>query len=181
MTTTALRKNLEFWHWFPELIVSGLDDEQVAWQPDGHDTSTLFALWHTYRAEDELLHSMVMRQPSVYTRDGWAERMPVSEKGLSPFGNGMTREQISRVRPPIAEVLAYAKAVGASVIDWLATADEEELRAEVKLPFFTGVYQGVDAMSKLETIAFFSIGHNSEHLGEAQMLKGMMGLKGAPL
>ena len=30
-------------------------------------------------------------------------------------------------------------------------------------------------------IAFFAIGHTSEHLGEVQFLRGMMGLKGAPL
>ena len=38
----------------------------------------------------------------------------------------------------------------------------------VRLPFFTGVYEGVDVMSKIETIAFFSIGHVSEHLGEVR-------------
>jgi hypothetical protein len=58
---------------------------------------------------------------------------------------------------------------------------DEDAQAEVRLPFFTGVYPGVDVMSKLETIVFFSIGHVSEHLGEVQMLRGLMGLKGAPL
>ena len=36
-------------------------------------------------------------------------------------------------------------------------------------------------MSKAETIAFFAIGHTSEHLGEVQFVKGLMGMKGAPL
>lgn len=51
----------------------------------------------------------------------------------------------------------------------------------MKLPFFTGVYPGVDVLSKAETIAFFAIGHTSEHLGEVQFVKGLMGMKGAPL
>jgi hypothetical protein len=36
-------------------------------------------------------------------------------------------------------------------------------------------------VSRAEAIAFFSIGHTSEHLGEVQFLKGLLGLKGAPL
>jgi hypothetical protein len=51
----------------------------------------------------------------------------------------------------------------------------------VQLPFFAQAYPGYDHLTRAETIAFFAIGHTSEHLGEVQMLKGMQGLKGAPL
>jgi hypothetical protein len=78
-------------------------------------------------------------------------------------------------------VLKYGIAVGASINAWLASVTNEQTAEEVALPFFTGVYPEVDRLSRLEAIAFFAIGHVSEHLGEVQMLKGMMGLKGAPL
>lgn len=77
----ALKKNLVFWHWYPELLVQGLTPAQLAWQPDGHDTSIIFAIWHAYRAEDELLHGMVMQRPSVFASEGWAERLPVAQTG----------------------------------------------------------------------------------------------------
>lgn len=44
-----------------------------------------------------------------------------------------------------------------------------------------GCVPTMDVLSKLETITFFAIGHTSEHLGEVQSIKGLMGLKGAPL
>jgi|CXWL01.1.fsa_nt_gi hypothetical protein len=178
---TAIKKNLTFWHWYPELLVEGLTPEQLRWQPEQHDTSIIFALWHAYRAEDELLHGMVMGRPSVFASQNWASRLPVEKTGATPFGNGLSRQQIGEIDLDVQEVMAYARAVGESEIEYLDSISDEEAAAEVRLPFFTGVYPGVDVLSKIETIAFFAIGHTSEHLGEVQMVKGLMGLKGAPL
>jgi hypothetical protein len=180
-SSIALKKNLEFWHWYPELLVGGLTAEQLAWQPDGHDTSIIFAIWHTYRAEDEILHGVVMQRPSVFASQGWADRLPVAQTGVTPFGNGLTREQIGGLRLDINALLAYAKAVGESEIAYLDSITDAEAAAEVQLPFFAGVYPNMDVMSKAEAIAFFAIGHTSEHLGEVQFVKGLMGMKGAPL
>lgn len=178
---SALARNMDFWHWYPELLVQGLTPEQLRWQPEGHDTSIAFATWHTYRAADELVHGMVLQRPSVYASQGWAERLAVAETGLTPFGNGMSREQIGRLDLDTDALLGYAKAVGASIGAALASMSDEEAAAEVALPFFTGVYPSMDRLSKLETIVFFAIGHTSEHLGEVQMIKGMLTGKGAPL
>ena len=122
-----------------------------------------------------------MQRPSVFVSQGWADRLPVAQTGATPFGNGLTREQIGGLRLDINALLAYAKAVGDSSIAYLNEISDEDAAVEIKLPFFTGVYQHVDVMSKLEAVAFFSIGHPSEHLGEVQFVKGLMGMKGAPL
>lgn len=180
-SNVALKKNLEFWHLYPEILVKDLSPLQLRWQPEQHDTSIIFALWHTYRAEDEILHGMVMGRPSVFASQGWAARLPVDKTGATPFGNGLRRDEIGAIDLDVNEILAYAKAVGESEIAFIDSMTDEEAATEIKLPFFTGVYPGVDVMSKLETIAFFAIGHTSEHLGEVQMVKGLMGLKGAPL
>jgi hypothetical protein len=113
----SLTKNITFWHWYPQLLVKGLSAEQLRWQPKGHDTSILFALWHPYRAADELVHGMVLRQPSVFASQNWADRLPIAETGMTPFGNGLTREQIGRLDFDIEHVLAYASAVGTSIND----------------------------------------------------------------
>lgn len=177
----ALSKNLAFWHSYPGLLVRDLTPEQLRWQPETHDTTIMFALWHAYRAEDELLHGLVFGSPSVFTSQNWAKRLPVQPTGATPFGNGLSREQIAAIDLDLDQVLAYAQAVCESELAFMEGMSDEEATAEVRLPFFAGVYEHVDVMSKLETIAFFAVGHTSEHLGEVQMLKGMMGLKGAPL
>ena len=100
MTThTALAKNLRFWHDYPELLVEGLTPAQLSWQPDAHDTSIIFAIWHAYRAEDELIHGLVMQRPSVWQSQSWAERLPVAETGATPFGNGLRAAANTAGRP----------------------------------------------------------------------------------
>lgn len=178
---TALAKNITFWHFYPELLVRDLAPGQLRWQPEGHDTSIMFAMWHAYRACDELVHGIVAQRPSVFASQGWAERLPVEKMGVTPFGNGASREQIGAIDLPLDDMLAYAKAVGVSINGYLASISDEEAAEEIALPFFTGVYPDVDKMSRVETIAFFAIAHTSEHLGEVQFIKGLLGMKGAPL
>ena len=180
-TRTALAKNLAFWHWYPELLVRDVTPEQLAWQPESHDTSIAFAIWHAYRAEDDILHGLLGIGPSVYASQGWAKRLPVSETGVTPFGNGLTREQIGRLRLETEALLEYAKAVGGRIASYLDGLGDDEASAEIALPFFKDVYPMLTSMTKAEAVAFFSIGHVSEHLGEVQFIKGLLGMKGAPL
>jgi hypothetical protein len=121
-----------------------------------------------------------MQRPSVFASQNWAEKLPVAETGVTPFGNGLAREQIGRIRLDAGAVAAYAKAVGESVLSYLESLSDEEAAVEISLPFFKGVYPDVDVVSRAEAIAFFSIGHVSEHLGEVQFIKGLLGMKGAP-
>lgn len=181
VANVALAKNLAFWHWYPELLTRNLTAEQLHWQPERHDTSIAFAIWHAYRAADELIHGLVMRRPSVFASQGWAARLPVDVTGATPFGNGLTRERIGGIRLDAGELCAYARAVGESVASSFGALSDEEAAEEVQLPFFKVVYRDVDVLTKAEAIAFFAIGHTSEHLGEVQFIRGLLGLKGAPL
>jgi len=178
---TALAKNLEFCHWYPELLVRDLTPDQLAWQPETHDTSIAFAIWHAYRAEDDILHGLLGIGPSVYASQGWAERLPVSETGVTPFGNGLSREQIGRLQLDTDALLEYAKCVGERITSYLDRLSDDDAASQVSLPFFADVYPMLTSMTKAEVVAFFSIGHVSEHLGEVQFVKGLLGMKGAPL
>ena len=93
-----LRKNLHFWHWYPRLLCEGLTEEELHWQPETNPNHIVFALWHAYRSEDEIIHSLLARRQSVCTRDNWAARLPVKEPGNPPYGTGLKRDQIARIR-----------------------------------------------------------------------------------
>jgi hypothetical protein len=180
MAANVLSTNIAFWH-APAIFIKGLTPDQLHWQPENHDTSIMFALWHAYRSSDDLVHGLLLRRPTVFASQGWASRLPVGETGRSAFGNGMTRDQIGSLRLDLPELCAYASAVGASINAGLDALTPEDAAAEIALPFFTDVYPGYDRMSRLEAVAFFGIGHVAEHLGEAQLVKGLMGLQGALL
>ncbi len=179
--TAALARNLAFWHWYPDILVKDMTPAQLRWQPEGHDTSINFAIWHTYRAADDLCHGLVLQRPTVHASGNWDARLPAAERGASGFGNGLTREQIGRLDFDTPTLIAYAKAVGESLTSWLGSVSDVEAGEEVKLPFFASVYPGYDRMTRVEAVTFFAVGHTAEHLGEVQLIKGLMGLKGAPL
>ena len=177
----ALRKNLQFWHWYPRLLCRDLSDDQLHWQPENHPNHMMFALWHAYRSEDEIIHHLLIHKPSVFFSGGWAARLPVAEPGNPPFGTGLNRQQIAAVRLRLDDLLDYADAVGGAVQAYADSLSEEDGAQQVPLPFFQPVYPMLDSMSRAEVLAFFSIGHTAEHLGEIQYVKGLMGLSGAPL
>lgn len=107
----ALSKNITFWHWYPELLIKDVTPEQLHWQPDGHDTSMMFAMWHAYRAADDLIHGMVMQRPSVFAAGGWSERLPIAETGATPFGNGLS-SRANRAHPLRSEPRAGVRRSG---------------------------------------------------------------------
>jgi hypothetical protein len=177
----ALRKNLDFWHWYPRLLCQGLSEEQLHWQPERHPNHIIYILWHAYRSEDDIIHGLLMQKPGVFYRDGWAARLPVAETGDTKFGNGLNREQIADVRLPLEHLLTYAEAVRESIQAYADSLSDEEATQQVSLPFFQPVYPMLESMSRQDVLAFFCIGHTAEHLGEVQYVKGLMGLRGAPL
>ncbi|NJD63697.1 MAG: DinB family protein [Chloroflexi bacterium] len=177
----TIRKNLEFWHWYPRMLCDGLTDDQLHWQPEGHPNHIMYTLWHAYRSEDDLIHSLLIGRPGVFARDEWAARLPVEATGRSPFGNGLDRQGIAAVRLSLDAVLDYAEAVRASIQEYADGLTPEEGAETVKLPFFEAVYPMLGEATRAEVLTFFCVGHTAEHLGEVQYIKGLMGLQGAPL
>ena len=180
-TGESIHKNLDFWHWYPKLLCEGLTEEQLHWQPEGHPNHITYILWHTYRSEDDIIHGLLMGKPGIFHREGWASRLQVSFTGDTAFGNGLNREQIAEVRLPLDTLLEYAEAVRASVQEYADGLTDEQAAEPVQLPFFKEVYPGYDVLNRAEVLSFFCIGHTAEHLGEVQYVKGLMGVKGAPL
>jgi hypothetical protein len=162
------------------MLTEGLTEEQLHWQPEGHPNHMTFAIWHAYRSEDEIIHGILMQKPSLYVRDGWAQRLPVTEPGNPPFGTGLNREQIANVRVPLPDLLEYADAVGKAVQEYADSLSDEQGQEIIPLPFFKDVYP-LEEASRAEVITFFCVGHTAEHLGEVQYIKGLLGLTGAPL
>lgn len=177
----TLRKNLEFWHWYPRFLCEGLTDEQLHWQPEDHPNHIMFTMWHAYRSEDEIVHGLLIGQPSVFTSGGWAERLPVAETGNSPFGSGLNRKQIGQVRLRLDDLMEYAEAVRQAIQTYADGLSDEEAALELPLPFFKDLYPILETATREEVLLFFCIGHTAEHLGEVQYIKGLMGMKGSPL
>jgi uncharacterized damage-inducible protein DinB len=182
----VLDTNISFIHWFAEFLVEGLTNEQLHWQPSPNSHHIAFALWHTIRTEDDFIHGFLQEKPTVWIQGGWAERLgllPPPGQGIGwTAGTGWTTEHVAQVRiQDLGAFLDYMRAVDAAVLEYVRSLDEAKASEKIALPFFEETYPMLKEMSRGELLAFFCIGHNGEHLGEIQYLRGLQGLKGAPL
>lgn len=53
--------------------LDGLTPQELAWSPSPQCMSIAFIVWHTSRAEDWLIHTLIPRGPQLWEK-GWAER-----------------------------------------------------------------------------------------------------------
>ena len=174
------RQNLAFVHDAIRVPCQDLTPEQLHWQPQNHDSTIMFVLWHAIRSEDEVVHGLIARKPSVFTTGGWVERLPVAKTGITPFGTGLDRAGIAAIRLELPALLDYTAAVCDSVVAYVESLTDEEAMEPVPLPFLQEPF-GIDSLNRIEALNFFCVGHTLEHLGEAFFLRGLMGLKGHPL
>jgi len=175
----VLDTNISFVHWFAEFLVKDLTVEQLHWQPSAGSHHIAFALWHTIRTEDDFIHGFLQQKPTVWIEGGWAERLGLPS---SAQGTGWTAEQVAEMRiVDVGGFLEYMRAVDAAVLEYVRSLDDAKANEKIALPFFEGAYPMLKEMSRGELLAFLCIGHNTEHLGEIQYLRGLQGLKGAPL
>lgn len=175
----VLNTNISFFHWFAESLLKDLTIEQLHWQPSQDSHHIAFALWHTIRTEDDFIHGFLEQKPTVWIQGGWAERLSLPPAGQ---GTGWTKDQVGEMRiGDLDGFLEYMRAVDMAVLEYVGSLDEAKANEKVALPFFEGVYPMLKEMRRGEVVAFFCVGHNAEHLGEIQYLRGLQGLKGAPL
>jgi hypothetical protein len=86
----------------------------------------MFAMWHAYRSEDDIIHRLLMQESGVFASQRWSQRLPVAEPGKPPFGTGLNRDQIAAVRLRLDDLLNYAEAVRASIQRYADALSEEE-------------------------------------------------------
>src|SRR5215471_436926 len=92
-----------------------------------------FDLWHVARTQDWALHTLVRGLPEMNQDSRWAGKGALSTPG---FGVGMSREQADRLAHEVnkAEVLAYADAVHAALLEWFLSVGDEVLDQQPDIP-----------------------------------------------
>lgn len=97
--------------------MEGLTSEELAWRPSEQANSIGFIFWHTWRAEDVWVSDFALNQPSVFQRDGWAEKWELPPKDT---GYGYTPERLAAFNiPPTDELWEYHGAVRKQSLDHL--------------------------------------------------------------
>jgi hypothetical protein len=116
--------------------LDGLTPQELAWCPDPQCMSIGFIVWHTSRAEDFLIQTLIKGVPQLW-EESWAERFHRAPANPMDIGFGFTAEQVAACQLPAAsELLAYAAATRASALAYLQEVDDATLeQVTVASPF----------------------------------------------
>ena len=114
--------------------ISGMDDSELARQPNSHSNSAAWTLWHMNRVLDTFLHQRFRDLPQLWTRDGWAGRFSMAPDP-DDRGVGWTAEQVAAWAQPSPEVqLGYYEAIKAATMQYLGSVSEAEIAREIVFP-----------------------------------------------
>jgi DinB superfamily len=172
-------------------LMEGLTDEQVRGHIHPAANPLAWLLWHMARAEDASVNLLIAGGPQVLDA-AWAKRLKVARRDI---GEGMTMAEVDQLCETIdlGALPAYWAAVGertAAVVSALTPAaldtvisPKEFERAIVDEgmlagPLVSGVQELWAGMTRGYCLLYLAFTHNYEHIGQADLLRGLLGRPG---
>ena len=111
-----------------ERALEGLTPAELGWRPDAESNSIAFIVWHVARVEDRWIQVFAQDIPDVWTKDGWNEKLGLSEDDafvelsvdqLEKF-SAITKENLGGYRHAVQnETQAYLKNLDADGLDFV--------------------------------------------------------------
>ena len=151
---------------FMESILTGLNQDDLNWQPRQDCNSMGWLIWHLTRQQDAQIAAL-MGDEQLWIKDGWHARFNRgADAGDSGFGH--TPEQVAAFDCPDAEtLLAYHRAVSERSKAYFPTLSETDLDRELQEPQYTPLPTvGVRLVSVLAD--------NLQHAGQAAFVRGQL-------
>jgi len=150
-----------------DAVMQDTTEAQFNWLPPGTANSMKAAMVHTLASEDRYVQALIQGKPRLWETGGWS-----AKTGLAvPPGRDGGWEEIKAATVAIAPVLAYAAAVRAATVAYIATLTAGELEREVKW---------MDQTRQVADLLVMLANHTASHAGEMAAIKGMQGVKGLP-
>ncbi|HLY26904.1 MAG TPA: DinB family protein, partial [Aggregatilineales bacterium] len=163
------RQELDWAHELLEMVMADVTPEQMQWLPPGvaNPLGAIYA--HAILAEDGVVNGM-LRQAAPLFASTWS-----GKSGVAVPQHNMTAEWAHNLKPDLATLRAYGKAVYAATEDYLATLNEAMLDQEIDLSSV-----GLGKRTLGWCLAALVVSHLHNMVGEASTLKGVQGARGYP-
>jgi hypothetical protein len=171
-------------------LLSGLTDAQVRSTPYPGVNTLAWYLWHTTRCEDIGVNRLVVDRSQILFEEGWPGRLDVS---LKDIGTGMADDEVTdfSARVDLEALRAYRAAVGRRTLDVVRTLHPSDLDqvldpAQLRRVIEEGalgenadwVREYWQGKTRGWCLAQLGLTHNFSHFGQANLVRGMLGLRG---
>ncbi|MBI1885695.1 MAG: DinB family protein [Chloroflexi bacterium] len=153
-------------------MLKDLTPDQLHWCANERGVPIAFVAWHYVRTEDNVVQYVLQRKPTVWLEGGWNEKFGLDRIAQ---GTGMPLEEARALRLPSAEAfLEYAEGVWQATDSFLAGIDDAYLEQRTTV-------KPLGEMPVRNVLGNMCLTHGCTHLGEIQHLRGLLGLRGAPI
>ena len=150
---------------FMENVLSGLNQDDLNWQPHDDCNSIGWLCWHLTRQQDAQIATL-MGEEQLWVKDGWHAKFN-REPDAGDSGFGYTPEQVTGFKSPPARILLdYQRAVVDRSKNYFKTLSKADLDRELDEPWFQPLPTvGVRLISVLEDSML--------HAGQAAYIRGL--------
>ena len=145
-------------------VVSGLDEDGLAFRPDSEANPIGWQVWHLTRIQDDHVCDVAGIE-QAWIGQGWYERFglpfPVTDHGY-----GHTEQQVEQERVPGELLRAYHDAVYARTVEYVKTIRDADLDRVVDTSWDPPVTLGVRLVSV--------VSDSLQHAGQAAYVTGLL-------
>ena len=143
--------------------VQNIDSEEFLWRPNTESNSIGFILWHIFRVEDNYIQKYILKRDELWKKNNLYIKYSLPERDT---GFEYTSDQVSDLKVPVLEdLLDYRSAVRDETLDYLRSISVEDLKF-VPRPKLRPDYSVIRIFQQIMI-------HESEHLGQIDMLLGL--------
>jgi hypothetical protein len=176
-------------HAHVETLTEGLSEAQIRERVHAKANPLAWLLWHIARSEDGGVNLLVCDGPQVLD-DGWSARLNIWRRDA---GTGMTMPEVIDLSANVhlPSLMAYWKAVGERTRDLVASlrpsdldqvVSQERVRRAVEQlvegptgPRLQAFWKGT---TRGHFLVWLPLTHNAEHIGQADLIRGLLGRPG---
>lgn len=120
---------------FMEHVITGLNQDDLNWQPHEDSNSIGWLCWHLTRQQDAQIAAL-MDEEQLWIKDGWHAKFN-REPDAKDSGFGHTAEQVAAFKSPSAQIiLDYQRAVTERSKNYFKTLSKTDLDRELNEPWF---------------------------------------------
>ena len=170
-------------------LTDDLDEDQMRRGVQPGVNPIAWLVWHIVRGEDGAMSMLVCDGPQVFD-DEWRERLGVRRREV---GTGMTADEVADVSATVdlAALRAYSQAVGhrtRQLVTAIRPADLDEVVIDARVrravgelvtgPAVDDLFRHWRGLTRGHFLVWLALTHSYEHLGQADLVRGMLGLPG---
>jgi len=149
-------------------LLRDLTEEERRFMPSKESHHIDFAIWHSIRAEDNLIHRGAKEDEPTWIKDGWYLKFGL---GQEESGVGFTVDQVKNMPAmSVDDLFGYYDAVREETLGYIQFVDPSDL--DIRSPFEKLHIQFPD-ITKGQVLSHILI-ETAQHLGQIAYIRGMI-------